>query len=324
MINCINIFESHIDSPLITIAIPTFKRGTLLVEAVDSALRQENHNIQYDIIVVDNNPERNDITEELMKRYIESPLVSYYKNEENIGPVGNWNRLYDLARGEYVVMLHDDDMLFPYYIRVVSSFLKQYKYKYKFVYPNYFFSKDRSMPHYIVPSTLRYKEITKEDYLANQWGLPSGMLISNKECHIMGGYKKDFWPINDQEFIYRALHIVKGANIRFPLCFYYRGVNASQSPQIIIDSIIQANLFNYHISMDKKNKLRWLARICKRNQIANSINWGRNFVTDDVIDEALEKINLKRNRCKDMASCCVANILKLYSYFFRMHTFNCV
>lgn len=322
MINCVKIQDSQIASPYITIAIPTYKRGELLAEAVDSALHQDIQNVKYEVLVVDNHPERDDTTEQLMRKYADVPEVAYYKNEENVGPVGNWNRLYDLAKGEYVVMLHDDDMLFPYYLRVVTSFLKQTNYIYKLVYPDYHFSRDRVVPDHDAPLELRYREMAKEDYLVWLWGLPTGLLIRNEECHIIGGYKNDFWPINDQEFIYRSLHFVKGANILFPLCFYYIGANASLSPKVIIDGICQTNEFNKHILKDKANKLRWLARLCKRQQIANMINWDRFFVSDEVLEEALDKINYKKNKWKDRTSRYVVRFIKYYSNAFRIHSFR--
>lgn len=114
----ISIIESKIDYiPEITIAIPTYKRTDLLKEAIDSAINQIAYT-NYDIIVVDNNPERDCDTEKLMRSY-NNPIISYYKNSENLGMVGNWNRLFTLAKGIYVVMLHDDDLLYPNYLSTI-------------------------------------------------------------------------------------------------------------------------------------------------------------------------------------------------------------
>lgn len=100
--------------PKITIFIPTYKRAELLKLSVESALDQVGE-FNYEILIVDNNPERNCETEQLLKTY-KSDKISYYKNSENIGMTGNWNRGIQLAKGEYVCMLHDDDMLKSSYL----------------------------------------------------------------------------------------------------------------------------------------------------------------------------------------------------------------
>ena len=121
-IESICVFESNLDFiPKVTIAIPTFNRTDLLKEAIDSALNQINYS-NYDVVVVDNNPQRGCETEKLMISYEDSRL-SYYKNRENIQMTGNWNRLFTLAKGEYVVMLHDDDLLFPDFLKECISLI---------------------------------------------------------------------------------------------------------------------------------------------------------------------------------------------------------
>lgn len=115
------IFENRLaECPKYTIGICTYKRTNLLVEAIESALSQDT-DIPYEIIVCDNAPERGDDVEKLMQRYKDVKNLSYYKNEENIGGASNWNRLVTLSRSEYFIMLHDDDCLAPFYIRLVDE-----------------------------------------------------------------------------------------------------------------------------------------------------------------------------------------------------------
>ncbi|MEZ7821095.1 MAG: glycosyltransferase family A protein, partial [Patescibacteria group bacterium] len=121
--------------PKITIGIPTYKRTDLLKEAIESAINQIGYK-DYDIIVVDNNPLRGCETEKMMLNY-RGQRISYYKNVENIQMAGNWNRLYTLAKGEYVVMLHDDDMLHNDYLLNISNFISKYNNKFDAIYPAY-------------------------------------------------------------------------------------------------------------------------------------------------------------------------------------------
>ena len=45
--------------------------------------------------------------------------VLYYKNASNLGMGGNWNRCIELANADWVVLLHDDDMLCENYLKTV-------------------------------------------------------------------------------------------------------------------------------------------------------------------------------------------------------------
>lgn len=98
---------------LVSIAIPTYK-GAYLNEAIESALCQKYKNIEL-IVVNDHSP--NDI-DSIVKKY-EDPRIRYYSNKKNIGakdPTKNWNLCLEYARGEFFVLLCDDDFLMPTFI----------------------------------------------------------------------------------------------------------------------------------------------------------------------------------------------------------------
>lgn len=111
--------ECYNEKSKITIVIPTYNRPHLLKDAIDSAINQDT-NVDYNILIVDNNPERGDATELLMQKY-NLPDIAYYKNEENIGMLGNWNRCIELANTTYITFLHDDDLLIPSSIQTLTS-----------------------------------------------------------------------------------------------------------------------------------------------------------------------------------------------------------
>jgi glycosyltransferase involved in cell wall biosynthesis len=39
--------------------------------------------------------------------------LSFYRNTQNLGLVGNWNRCLELAQGKYITIFHQDDVMFP-------------------------------------------------------------------------------------------------------------------------------------------------------------------------------------------------------------------
>lgn len=98
---------------LVSIAIPAYKQ-TYLVEAIDSALGQTYQNIEL-IIVNDHSPYDLD---SIVNKY-DDKRIRYYKNKRNLGKrsiVHNWNKCLDYARGEFFVLLCDDDVLMPNFV----------------------------------------------------------------------------------------------------------------------------------------------------------------------------------------------------------------
>lgn len=96
-------------NPKVSILIATYNQPGYIEDAVKSALSQDYNNLE---VTVSDDSENND-TGEILKSYLADPRFSYYKNEKNIGRVANYRRLlYELARGEWVMMLDGDD----YYI----------------------------------------------------------------------------------------------------------------------------------------------------------------------------------------------------------------
>lgn len=94
--------------PKLTIAIPTYNRAMKLEECVKCAVRQSVGK-PVEILVSDN--ASSDGTEALMKRLSNEYKISYFRNEENIGPDRNFLSCYERAKGSYVMLLGDDDFL---------------------------------------------------------------------------------------------------------------------------------------------------------------------------------------------------------------------
>jgi glycosyltransferase involved in cell wall biosynthesis len=94
-------------SPLVTIAIPTYNRAdSYLPHALKSALNQTYPNLE--IIVSDNCS--TDGTKAFVSA-IADPRLRYFRHHSNIGSTANFNFCLGQAKGKYLLMLHDDDLI---------------------------------------------------------------------------------------------------------------------------------------------------------------------------------------------------------------------
>ena len=117
---CLCIAEC-VNDPFVTIAIPTFNRALWLKECVLSALAQSYP--RFEVLVSDN--ASTDETEDVLKNFADRRL-RVVRQESNIGLLGNWNACLAEARGEYIVLVPDDDRIAPKMLeRCIATFRKE-------------------------------------------------------------------------------------------------------------------------------------------------------------------------------------------------------
>lgn len=107
--------------PLISVIIPTYDRRTLLLRAIESALRQTYSNLE--IIVVD------DASLEDVRPVIESigdPRILYLRQDAHRGGAAARNAGIRAAAGKYIAFLDDDDEWEPDKLAVQSVVLDQF------------------------------------------------------------------------------------------------------------------------------------------------------------------------------------------------------
>lgn len=106
----------RVDQPMVSISIPTFRRAELLLETVASAIDQLT-DVTFEINIVDNDPDP-DANVATISRLPAAPgaTLRYFVNDTNIGMFPNWNRCIEVARGQWVTVLNDDDVLAPDFV----------------------------------------------------------------------------------------------------------------------------------------------------------------------------------------------------------------
>ncbi len=99
--------------PLVSIIIPTYGRADMLDRAINSVLGQTYKNIE--IIVVNDNPKESDgfiNTIEVLEAYKNNLKVKFYSDGINRGGSLARNKGIEIAEGEYVTFLDDDDFYY--------------------------------------------------------------------------------------------------------------------------------------------------------------------------------------------------------------------
>jgi glycosyltransferase involved in cell wall biosynthesis len=97
----------------VTVLLPTYNRAASLPRAIDSVLAQTRGD--FELLISDN--ASTDDTKAVCARYAElDRRVSYFRQPVNRGPIPNFNWLLEQARGEFVLMLADDDWLDADYV----------------------------------------------------------------------------------------------------------------------------------------------------------------------------------------------------------------
>ncbi len=96
-------------SPRISIVAPTFNRANMLPRFLES-MRTVTSDCE--IVILDN--ASTDDTSDVVARFAaHDSRVRYVRNPENIGVIANYNLAMELARGEYLCCMGDDDAVLP-------------------------------------------------------------------------------------------------------------------------------------------------------------------------------------------------------------------
>ncbi|WKX27169.1 glycosyltransferase [Tatumella ptyseos] len=97
-------------NPLVTVYMPTHKRGALINKAIDSVLSQSYKNLE--LIVCIDGFDGN--TKEVLESYIKfDDRIKYVVNDVALGACHARNRCINIAKGEFITGLDDDDEFTP-------------------------------------------------------------------------------------------------------------------------------------------------------------------------------------------------------------------
>ncbi len=93
---------------LFTVVIPTYNRGALIVNTLETVFNQSYRN--FEIIVVDNYSTDN--TDEILKPFADKGLIRYIKHDKNYERAKSRNTGMQNANGDFLTLLDSDDFMY--------------------------------------------------------------------------------------------------------------------------------------------------------------------------------------------------------------------
>lgn len=113
--------------PILTICIPTYNRANCLEQQLIRLQELDEVSRQSIEIIVSDNCSKDD-TPKIAQKFSETLNFTYLRNQENLGPDGNFLQCFQKSSGRYIWLLGDDDYLCTKHIPELLAILEENKY----------------------------------------------------------------------------------------------------------------------------------------------------------------------------------------------------
>ncbi|MET0573370.1 MAG: glycosyltransferase [Pedobacter agri] len=198
----------------ITIAIPVYERYEFFEDALMSAVDQT---VRCNVIVVDNCSSHN-LFEQCVLR-LNLPHVTYHRNAQNLGAIGNWNTCINLPQTKWITILHSDDMLSLEYVDILSRSIDSKKEEICFM-TRY---EAEAHPNYIIKTVgkpfFRFLKIKKGYFIfGNPTAFPG--VLFNKEILQGHHFVEELQTVADYDFWFKIAKIKPITLINIKLALY--------------------------------------------------------------------------------------------------------
>ncbi len=188
-------------NPLVSVIVPTYGRCDYLSRTVNSVLNQSFYNIE--VIVVDDNgiaTEQGRNTNAVMAEFKQNPSVIYIRHESNRNGSAARNSGLEVARGDFIALLDDDDEFHHLKIETQLDFLNHHT-EFGAVYclnSKYYKGKLVQTTEYIKSGNCQY------DVLCLKSDIHTSSILIRKECIMaLSGFDEEFLRHQDYEFLVR-------------------------------------------------------------------------------------------------------------------------
>ena len=229
---------------LLTIAIPTYKRPELLRSSLNSVVNQS-YNGNYEIIILDNCIDINISREvdNIINSFSKYKKIHLYRNNSNIGMFPNWNKCLKKAKGKYISILNDDDLLDYEFVENVIRDIRDQK---MLIYDYQILSEKKhenkiggSFRDFLEKFNFvkKYEIKLSNIIYRNPSNGSLGVVFDRKNAILLGGYDKKNYPSSDYFFNYKYIQRFGGIHIKKKLAKYRLLVNESLKKESLINFV---------------------------------------------------------------------------------------
>ncbi len=249
-------------SPRVSFGIPAYNRPELLADALAGIARQT-LSVDYEVVVCDDagHPD----TESVVRKF-PADRFFYRRNPARLGPVRNWNECLRQARGQWVTVLHEDDLLYPWYLALVVPRLRD----------GLAAVAVRTATGETPPADPRNGSTEVHPYpslyfLKSSMTPFPGVLVRREFALGLGGFSEKAGPLADYDFWYR-LACAGPVEVVREIGGFYRVSDSQWTARAWPTMVRQTHLLRLRIAREQLGRRRlgrWLARFFSyRNALA--------------------------------------------------------
>jgi len=254
------------NNPLVSVLMTAYNREKYIAEAIESVLASTYEN--FELIIVDDCSKDNTVN--IAKQYEEKDKrIRVYVNEKNLGDYPNRNNAASYAKGEYLMSVDSDDMIFENGIKMCIGCMLQFP-QAKFA---TYYRIPAKEPFVLDSVTAINNHFFKEPYLMIG---PGGTIISRKYFIEIQGFPEKYGPSNDMYYNLKAACNTPVLMLPFEFLFYRR--HAGQE----INNAYSYLYNNYRYNRDSFDELnlpidpksiQWLRKKNKRRFVVNAFRY---------------------------------------------------
>lgn len=219
-------------TPSVSVIIPTYNRAILLERAIRSVLSQTCRD--FEIIIVDD--ASTDNTQEMLnttfKSEIDKGILICLRNEKNMERSFSRNKGMQLAKGEYIALLDDDDIWLPQFLENAIHFFMEDD-EIGCMFSNFIIILEADLKEIKARFNkiiLAESDIYRELCIMGELGSPSTAVFKQKIYKSIGGFNERLPYLEDKEFFSRVAMNSKIGFMPIPSVCRYQHIGSYSQP----------------------------------------------------------------------------------------------